>query len=381
MENPSNSVIVENIPAARAPKSPHETHCFVVMPFGRDQEEERWFRGWYQTVIQPVVIQCGFEPVLSATEDQPGAINDEIRAHLVFDPMVIVDLGGRRAEDPPNPNVMYELGIRHAFGLPLVIMAWEGQKLPFDVSNQRAITTRRDFMDIEPTRHKLIKFVNAAREGRYYNPMDSVGREAAIDAASQALGEESLLAALAKEVRELRTTFTTRRGHADRGWSRNLRVKQQIDKTTRASLWEYSQTLGLNANTWSKFLTSPVDPELRSNMQGWSLEEWKGYIEGQVPKLLEEEKRRLELKLQNEEAKARAEEHILDSVKMILPAQPWPVGIHKEVADKLSISHTRASNLIATLIERGDFSDAGSNIDGIDPGPIDPEQSVDTKEG
>jgi hypothetical protein len=62
--------------------------------------------------------------------------------------MVIVDLGGRHPEDPPNPNVMYELGIRHAFGLPLVIMAWEGQKLPFDVSNQRAITARRDFMDM-----------------------------------------------------------------------------------------------------------------------------------------------------------------------------------------------------------------------------------------
>ena len=66
--------------------------------------------------------------------------------------MVIVDLGGRNPDDAPNPNVMYELGIRHAFGLPLVIMAWEGQRLPFDVSNQRAIMTRRDFMDIEPTR-------------------------------------------------------------------------------------------------------------------------------------------------------------------------------------------------------------------------------------
>jgi hypothetical protein len=172
-------------------KSPHEKHCFVVMPFGRNSEEERWFRGWYQTVIEPTIVICGYAPVLSASEDQPSAINDEIRAHLVFDPMVIVDLGGLRPEDPPNPNVMYELGIRHAFGLPLVIMAWDGQKLPFDVSNQRAILARRDFMDIEPTRQKLNRFIRSAQDGRYYNPMESVGREAAIDASSLVLGEES----------------------------------------------------------------------------------------------------------------------------------------------------------------------------------------------
>ena len=94
------------------------------MPFSREPDEIRWFQGWYHTVIEPVVVASRYIPVLSATEDQPGAINDEIRAHLAFDPMVIVDLGGHKSDDPPNPNVMYELGIRHAFGLPLVIMAW-----------------------------------------------------------------------------------------------------------------------------------------------------------------------------------------------------------------------------------------------------------------
>ena len=101
----------------------HQKHCFVVMPFGRDREEKKWFRGWYEVVIEPAVRSSGLEPVLSASEEQPSAINDEIRAHLTFDPMVVVDLGCIRPDDPPNPNVMYELGIRHAFGLPLVIMA------------------------------------------------------------------------------------------------------------------------------------------------------------------------------------------------------------------------------------------------------------------
>ena len=82
------------------------------MPFGQDAEEERWFKGWYEAVIYPAIESLGLEPILAATQDQPSAINDEIRSHLVFDDVVVVDLGGRRVNDPPNPNVMYELGIR-----------------------------------------------------------------------------------------------------------------------------------------------------------------------------------------------------------------------------------------------------------------------------
>src|SRR3954452_11812649 len=89
----------------------HSNHCFVVMPFGRSPDEQRWFRGWYQTVIEPAIASSGLEPILSASEDHPAAINDEIRAHLVFDAMVVVDLGGITSDDLPNPNVMYELGI------------------------------------------------------------------------------------------------------------------------------------------------------------------------------------------------------------------------------------------------------------------------------
>jgi hypothetical protein len=158
--------------------------CFIVMPFGHDPADRKWFKGWYEVVLAPAVFAAGHQPVLSAAEEQPGAINDEIRAHLAFDPMVLVDLGGADPEDDPNPNVMYELGIRHALGLPLVIMAWEGQKLPFDVSNQRVIMLGRDLLDIEANKKKIVAFVQAAAEGKYYKPMEAVGRLATIAAAS-----------------------------------------------------------------------------------------------------------------------------------------------------------------------------------------------------
>jgi cold shock CspA family protein len=153
--------------------------CFVVMPYGRNPEEIRWFAGWYKLVIAEGVNDAGFLPILAAAQERPAAINDEIRSHLALDAMVVVDLGGISPHDEPNPNVMYELGIRHAFNLPHVIMAWEGQRLPFDISNQRVITERRDLIDVPKNRERLTKFIKEAEAGQYYRPMEAVGRSAA----------------------------------------------------------------------------------------------------------------------------------------------------------------------------------------------------------
>jgi hypothetical protein len=58
----------------------HANHCFIVMPFGRTADEERWYRGWYQAVIEPAVRTSGFEPILSASEEHPAA--DILRRYL-----------------------------------------------------------------------------------------------------------------------------------------------------------------------------------------------------------------------------------------------------------------------------------------------------------
>jgi len=256
------------------PHLSNNKNCFVVMPFGRTAEEERWFQGWYKAVVEPAIQTAGFDPILSAAEDQPSAINDEIRAHLVFDAMTVVDLGGRNPEDPPNPNVMYELGIRHAFGLPVVLLAWEGQRLPFDVSNQRAILSRRDFLDIDPTRTKLIKFIKAAAEGKFYNPMEAVGREAAIDNTSLVLGEESMLAALASEVRDLRSTVVSGRSNIAPRWKKQPKVKNAIPgKEVRSQLWQHAQEIGYDASQWGKFLSTPITDERLEEMRTWTLEQ------------------------------------------------------------------------------------------------------------
>lgn len=332
--------------------SVHGRHCFIVMPYGRDPDEQRWFRGWYEAVIHPAVSACNLEPILAAAEEQPGAINDEIRSHLVFDPMVVVDLGGRTDRDPPNPNVMYELGIRHAFGLPLVIMGWEGQTLPFDVSNQRAILSRRDFLDIDPTKQKLIKFIGAASEGRFYNPMQAVGREAVIENASLALGEESLLGALAEEVRELRMSVTSSQARPRR--VRIERVKTLMKKTTRQALWQYANTIGYDASSWGKFLQLPVADE----MHNWSPEDWEGYLR----------LRRVDLLTLMPQA-VPIDEDVVEIVRGALPDQPWQTGVHKDVSEKTGLGTSIVQKAIRELIRRGVFQ---HQIDGVIVSPDGP---------
>ncbi|SKC49279.1 hypothetical protein [Paraburkholderia hospita] len=335
--------------------------CFVVMPFGRDADERKWFSGWYEVVLSPAIHAAGYIPVLSAGEEQPGAINDEIRAHLAYDPMVLVDLGGFEQEDEPNPNVMYELGIRHALGLPLVIMAWEGQRLPFDVSNQRVIMHSRDFLDIEINKKKIVAFIQAASEGKYYRPMDSVGRMATIAAASNTLGEDAILSALVQEVKELRNSLNSvaQSPRARIQWESTLYVKTLLKtKQLRSDLYNFFVTLGGTPSEWSKVIKARVSVDFSAEAENWTEVEWRQYIEQRYAEL--PKKAHLGSEAGAVAAAAPAlrtrtfgvTEELLERVKNTLPPQPWPTGTHKQVTEALGISKSLYDKAIVELIKR-----------------------------
>jgi hypothetical protein len=65
-------------------------------------------------VINPAVAECGFDTLRADQISEPGLITPQVIRHVINDPLAIADLSG------PNPNVFYELAIRHAIGKPLV---------------------------------------------------------------------------------------------------------------------------------------------------------------------------------------------------------------------------------------------------------------------
>jgi len=108
--------------------------CFVICPIGEQGEPiRRRADQLLKHVIRPAAAKCGFEAVRSDRVAKPGLITEQIITHLLDDPMVVADLAQQ------NPNVFYELAIRHMVRKPFVLLAEPGQKLPFDVGTLRAI--------------------------------------------------------------------------------------------------------------------------------------------------------------------------------------------------------------------------------------------------
>jgi hypothetical protein len=122
----------------------------------------------------------------------------------------------------PNPRVHCRFGMSRKIG----------QRLPFDVGNQRAIMANRGFLDIQPTRDKLVTFIHAAKEGRYYRPMDAVGRHALLGKTASDLGGDALLKALTEEIRDIKRTmsFENARKMAAHASSRTTNMYIRVDE-------------------------------------------------------------------------------------------------------------------------------------------------------
>ena len=111
-----------------------ERVCFVIAPIGEPQSETR--RRSDQTlrhIIAPAVEAKGYATIRADQISEPGIITSQIIQHTVNDALVIADLTDR------NPNVFYELALRHAVCRPFIQVARCGEQLPFDVVGTRTI--------------------------------------------------------------------------------------------------------------------------------------------------------------------------------------------------------------------------------------------------
>lgn len=123
--------------------------CFVIMPFGNpsvDPDEahrlDQIYSQWIQPTVEAVPVPGEAGAFLSChradRESRTGEIISHIVEHLVSAEIVIADLSGR------NPNVFYELGVRHTVANGTILIADSIEDVPFDLRGLRAIQYKYD---------------------------------------------------------------------------------------------------------------------------------------------------------------------------------------------------------------------------------------------
>jgi hypothetical protein len=137
--------------------------CFVVTPIGDAlaplgtdgrMAYERALEMWAK-VFSPACEQFGLQVVRADKIADPGELPDQIFTYLRDAEIVVADVSGG------NPNVMYELGLRHSKHA-ITLQVGEYGRLPFDVQSIRTIQFVRNEMGLIEARNALTEALRAA---------------------------------------------------------------------------------------------------------------------------------------------------------------------------------------------------------------------------
>jgi hypothetical protein len=152
--------------------------CFILMPFGKKPNPDGSvvdFDAVHTQIIVPAVEAANLEALRADEETTSGIIHKPMFERLILCRFAVVDL------TQFNPNVYYELGVRHAVRPHSTVqIIAEGARLPFDIQMLRTIHYRLgkagapDPDAIETTRTALTKFLEEAKKEAPDSPIFQV---------------------------------------------------------------------------------------------------------------------------------------------------------------------------------------------------------------
>lgn len=153
--------------------------CFIITPIGGENEPiRRHIEGIIDAAIVPV-LNDEFEIVVAHRIHTTGTITKQIIAEIYSADLVIANLTGR------NPNVMYELALRHCIGTPLITIADQETSLPADIISERTIFYKNDAQGVLDLRDELLKYVGKIDYSQKNSPI--------LDALSDVIKTNSIL--------------------------------------------------------------------------------------------------------------------------------------------------------------------------------------------
>lgn len=135
-----------------------QKRCFVMMPFSdpKGYNKGHFFKV-YEQIIKPAIENAGYIAYRVDENSVSDLITTKIFQAIVDCDMAICDLSSR------NPNVLYELGIRHAFDKPVVLISDDKTERIFDIQGLSTITYRcsRLYDEVPEDQKKISKAIKA----------------------------------------------------------------------------------------------------------------------------------------------------------------------------------------------------------------------------
>lgn len=154
--------------------------CFVICPIGAAGSDIRARSDdLFDHLIVPICKEEGIVAERAIDASRPGDITRQIIDDILTKDLVIADISGH------NPNVFYELAIRHLSGKPFIHLSAMAEKVPFDMSILNVIPietqTFAGFRRTADGLHKQIKLIKAG--GQSFENASSVQFERILSAA------------------------------------------------------------------------------------------------------------------------------------------------------------------------------------------------------
>ncbi len=129
------------VPEVKTITNGYEEICFYITPIGGEDSEQRRHADFFmEYVIGPAIKEFDLKLVRADQIGKPGMIGKQVLEHILQSRLVIADLSFH------NPNVFYELCLRHATRLPTVQIIRASENIPFDIDQYR--TVKIDMKDV-----------------------------------------------------------------------------------------------------------------------------------------------------------------------------------------------------------------------------------------
>lgn len=107
--------------------------CFLIAPIGPEGSDIRERSDEVRDRIVRPALEPRYEVTRGDEVSEMGEVCSQVLRRVVHDPLVVADLSGG------NPNVFYELAIRHVLRKPLIQIARKGEEEYHNVRSVRSI--------------------------------------------------------------------------------------------------------------------------------------------------------------------------------------------------------------------------------------------------